>query len=142
MKKGYKRLLIFLSVLIIILCLNTFVMNILSNYRLVFFLIVLLIAFDHYFMMEKDNNRFFKDLLFEIFVFIIAFFIVFYMLGLIVGLTKVPNYLTLNGIKNVLLPIILIVSLREVFRYNLLRKADGNLICTIAVVILIMLIDY
>ena len=141
MKKGYIRLLIFVGILILILLMNTFLINILSSYKMVFFLLVVLVIFDFYFMLEKDSNRFFKDLLFEIFLFLMTFFIIFYILGFVVGLVKMPSYLTFVGIKNVLLPIILLCILKEVLRFNLLRKSDGNTICTIAVVVLLLLVD-
>ena len=141
MKKGYKRLLIFCSVLIIILCLSAFWNNILSGYRMIFFLLVLVVIFDSYFVLERDNKRYFKDLLFETFMFLMLFFIFFYLLGLVVGLARVPSYLTFNGIKNILLPIILFGILRELLRYNLLKKSDGNLICTVVVIVLMILFD-
>ena len=141
MKKGYIRLLIFVSIIMVILCINTFFLNILSNYKMVFFLVVLLVIFDSFFMLERDNKRFFKDILFEIFVFIVLFFILFYLLGLVVGLVKTTSYLTFAGIKNVLLPLIAFIILRELFRYNLLCKSDGSKICTIVVILLILLFD-
>ena len=111
MKKGYIRLLIFVGILMLILLMNTFLINILFSYKMVFFLLVVLVIFDFYFMLEKDSNRFFKDLLFEIFLFLMTFFIIFYILGFVVGLVKMPSYLTFVGIKNVILPIILLCIL-------------------------------
>ena len=141
MKKGYKRLLIFLSILMIILSFNAFFLNILTKYVMIFFLLVLLVIFDFYLVLERDNKRHFKDILFEIMVFLVTFFIIFYLLGLVVGLAKVPNYITFKGIKDVLLPIILFCILREILRYNLLCKSDGNVLCTIFVVILMLFFD-
>ena len=141
MKKGYRRILLFSIILIIFLCINTFIINILSNYRMIFFLFMLLVVFSYYFVLEKDKDRYFKDILFELFVFIMTFFIIFYVLGIIVGLTKIPNYFTLRGIKDVLLPIILFCILRELLRYNMLNKADGSKICTVLVVVLFILLD-
>ena len=59
----------------------------------------------------------FKEVLFEIFSFVMFFFIVFYLMGLVVGLAKTRNYLTYTGIKNILLPLILFSILREILRY-------------------------
>ena len=141
MKKGYIRLLVFEAIIALILFLNSFVWNILSRHFMNIFLLIVLILFRVFFGLEKDRHRYFKEVLFEIFSFVMFFFIVFYLMGLVVGLAKTRNYLTYTGIKNILLPLILFSILREILRYNLLNKADGNLICTIMVVFTIFLFD-
>ncbi len=141
MKSGYKRLLLFLAVLFIIVLLNTFIINFLSDYRIVVFLIILLFIFNKLFVIEKDKNMNIKNMLFEVFIFLIAFFILYYLLGLVVGLAKNSSHLNFNGIRDVLLPIILYSILREIFRFNMLSKAENNYICTILVVLLWILFD-
>lgn len=140
MKKGYKRLLVLISSLMILLFINSFTL-ILSGYTMILFLIIILIGFNIYFVLEKDNHRYFKDILFEILLFFAFFFILYYILGLVVGLTKTQNYFSINGIRDFLLPIPIYIILREVFRYNLLCKADGNKLCTVLVIILMVLFD-
>ena len=141
MKKGYLKILLFSIVLIMILILNSFVFNILSGYKMIVFLAILLIFFHFYFVLEKDRHRYLKDVYIEIIFYTVTFFMLFYLLGLFVGLSKTPNYLSLIGIKNFILPITLYIILKEILRYNMLNKADGNRICTIVVVILMILFD-
>lgn len=141
MKKGYKRLIVFLSALIFIFLINTFCINILSGYKTILFLIVLLPIFDIYFMMEKDRHRYMKDIYFEVFIYVMFFFVFYYLLGLVVGLAKTSNYYSFIGFKQFIIPIIGYTILREILRYNLLCKAEGSKICTILVVVLIFLMD-
>lgn len=141
MKKGYIRLLIFSLVLIILSLFNAFVINIFSGYKIVIFLVVILVVFNQIFVIERNRRLYFKDILFEILLFSLAYFIIYYLLGFVVGLARTPNYLTSTNILNNLLPLILYSILREVFRYNMVSKADNNIICTVVVVILFILLD-
>lgn len=141
MKTGYKRLLIFMLILIVILVTNTFFINFLSGYKMILFLFALLLFFKYYFITEKDRHIYLKDVLFELFLYVCIFFILYYLLGLIIGLARTSNYYTIGGLKNFIIPITLHIILREILRYNLLCKADGNKLCTILVVIVILLFD-
>ena len=141
MKKGYKKLLFFSFIIIVLILCNTFIINFLSGYKIVLFLTILLLIFNRVFVIEKDRHLYFKDILFEIFMFSMAFFILYYLMGLFVGLAKTANYLSFYSIKVIILPLILYCVLREVFRYNMLCKADNNKLCTILVIVLIILMD-
>ena len=141
MKRGYKRLLLLSIVLIIIFLADIFLMNFFSSYKMVFFQVALLIFFDYFYVIEKDKHRFYKELLFEIILFIISFFLLYYLLGFVVGLAKNTGYLSFNGLKNFIIPVILYTILREKLRYNMLAKADGNELCSVIVVIVFILID-
>ena len=141
MKKGYVKLLIFSILLIILVLCNAFIIDFLSGYKMVIFLIVLLLIFNYFFVIEKDINLYFKDIVFEIILFSIAFFILYYLLGLVVGLAKTANFLSFESFKTILIPLILYSILREIFRYNMLLKADNNMICTVIVVFLFILLD-
>ena len=141
MKKGYKRLVLFSVLLIVLLLINTFLFNVLSSYIMILFMIITLLVFNHFFVMEKDHHRFFGDILFEIIVYTISFFLLYYLLGLIVGLAITSNYYTFDGMARFIIPITLFCILREVFRYNMLCKSDGSKLCTIIVVILFILLD-
>ena len=141
MKKGYKRLLIFLIILISLLLLDTFVINILSGYKMVLFLIFLIILFNELFVLEKERHRYKNDIYIEVFFSVLIFYSFYYILGLIIGLAKTPNYYTLNGITSIIVPIILYVILKEVLRYNMIQKADGNNLDSVLVVILFIMIE-
>ncbi|MBQ6477616.1 MAG: signal peptidase I [Bacilli bacterium] len=140
MKVGYKRLLNFIICTSIILLLTTLIIKTPSRYQNVIFLSLLLIVFNRIFIIERDRHRYLKDILFEILLFTLTYFVFFYLLGFIVGITK-TNYYNLSSIVNIIIPITLYIILREILRYNMLCKADGNKNLTILVVILFILFD-
>ena len=141
MKKGYIRLLVFEFFVCIILFLNSFVWNILSRHVMNAFLFLLLIIFRMVFGFEKDRHRYLKDILMEVFIFLMVFFILYYLFGLIITFAKSGNYYTFRGIKEFILPIIISVMLREYLRYNVMIKSEGSLITTIIGVIMFIWID-
>lgn len=141
MKKGYKRLLTFILFIFVILFVNSFTFNFLKTYKMILFIASLLIFFGIYFVFEKNRKRYTSDILFEVMICIVTFFIFYYLLGLIVGLAKTGNYYSYIGIKDFILPIILYCILREIFRYNMLCKAENNMLCTIFVIILFIMFD-
>ena len=141
MKIGYKRLLIFMIILMAILFYDILVQNFLFDYRMIGLLIALLIFFHSYFILEKDRHRYLKDILFEVSLFVLTYFILYYLLGLIVGLAKTQNYLTAYGLKTFIIPSIFYCILREVFRYNMLCKSEGSKLCTITTIGLFILLD-
>lgn len=139
MKKGYIRLIVFSIILIMILFMNAFLLNFLSGYKMALFLSILLIIFSEVFVIEKDNHMYMKEILFETLLYTMTFFMIYYLLGLLVGLARTPNYLTVLGMVDVILPMIVNCIFIEVLRYNMLCKADGNKVCTIIVVIVMIL---
>lgn len=141
MKKGYKRLLFFIVLLILVLLVNSFLINIFSPYKMILFLLFLLLIFHLFFVIEKDNHRYLNDVIFEVFIYSISFFLLFYILGFIVGYVKTQNYYTLYGFTQFIIPTILYCILREFFRYNMLCKADGSKISTAFVIVLFILFD-
>ena len=126
MKGGYKKLLIFEIILIIIFILNSLFWNILSSYKLVAILMLSLVLFKVIFGFEKDRHRYVKDIFLLITVILLATFIIFYLSGVFVGFAKLESYYNLNGLINFILPIVLIVILEEFLRYNVLTKAEGS----------------
>ena len=126
MKKGYKRLLVFSVFLILLFLSNTFLLNIFSSYKMILLLLVLIPIFNIFFVLEKDRHRYINDVLFEVIVFTISFFLLYYILGFVVGLARNQNYFTLYGLKTFIIPTIVYCILREYLRYNMLCKSEGS----------------
>lgn len=126
MKKGYKRLLIFEIILIILFLLSNFVPSILSNYTKILFIIVLLLIFKFLFGFEKDNHRYTKNVCIEIFIYLLIYFLLYYLSGILLSFAKTTNYLHFNGIIKVIIPTILLIIFKEILRYMMLRKSDGS----------------
>lgn len=141
MKKGYKRLLFFEIIIFLILILNSFVWNILKEYNMVIFLIISIIIFKMFIGIEKDHHRYTKDIIFNIVIFLLASFLVYYLFGLIIGFYKIDNYFNLYGFKTFILPLLATIILKEYLRYQVLTKSEESKLFIISAVIIFILID-
>ena len=141
MKKGYVRLLIFQIVVIILLLLNSFVLSILSDYKMFIFMLILIFLFKIFFGFEKDRHRYIKDIVLEEFIFLLTFFLLYYLSGLIFSFAKTGNYYTVKSMLTYVLPLILNIIVKEYFRYEMLQKSEGNNLLIVVSVILFFLLD-
>lgn len=141
MKKGYKRLLFFEIMLFLILILNSFAWNILKEYNMVIFLIISIIIFKMFIGIEKDRHRYIKDIIFNIVIFLLASFLVYYLFGLRIGFYKIDNYFNLYGLKIFILPLLATIILKEYLRYQVFTKSEESKSFIISAVIIFTLID-
>ncbi len=141
MKKSYKKLLLFYFVLFFALILNSFVSNILSNTRMILFLMIIMIIFYFGFGFEKDRHRYIKDILLEETIFFIIFFLLYYISGMFFGFARVDNYYTIYNIVYIILPIIITILLKEFLRYQMLMKSEGNHFLFILTTLLFLFLD-
>lgn len=141
MKKSHIKMLIFQFVIFLILILNSFVSNILRDYNFVICLLLALVSFKFIFGFERDRNRYTKDVIFEIIIFLMIFFILFYLFGIVIDFARTGNYLNWYGLKEFIIPIILFVILKEILRYMMLKKCEGNIWLLITTFILFIFID-
>lgn len=141
MKRGYKKLLIFELIIFIILFLNSFVWNILSSYKISIFLLVVLLIFKGVFGFEKDKHRYTKDLIMEVIIYLIAFFILYYLFGIVITFYKTGNYYTLTGLKDFIIPTIIYIILKEYLRYMIMCKSEGNRLLFVTTVVVFILMD-
>ncbi len=141
MKRGYRRLLIFEAILILILSMNSFIFKMLSGYYMVIFLLLLTIVFKFLFGFEKDKHRYTKDIIYEILITLLIFFLLFYLAGLFLSFAKTGNYYTLNNIFTFIIPIILTICLKEFLRYEIITKSEGSKLLYVSSCILFIFID-
>lgn len=141
MKKGYKRLAIFQVILFLIFILNSFISNILSEYNTILFLILAMIIFKFFLGFEKDRHRNTKDIIFDVIIFLIVFFIVYYILGVFIGFAKTDNYYTYVGLKSFIIPTIVTIILKEILRYNMLKKSEESKLFIIITTALFIFLD-
>lgn len=125
MKKGYRRLLLFEIFLFIILAINSFVWNILNNYAMLMFLILIVMIFKIYFGFEKDRHRYAKDIMFDIIIVLIISFLLYYLLGIIIGFYRNINYYNFYSLRTILVPHILNILLKEYLKYQMIIKSEG-----------------
>ena len=141
MKKGYIRLITFELIIIAILLLNSFVLSILNRYIILLFLLIILGLFKIIFGFEKDRNRYWKSICLEVIIYLLMFFLAYYLLGLLIGFYKAVNYFNLKSIKNIFIPIILLIISKEILRYMMLKKSEGSKLSIITTTILFILLD-
>ena len=141
MKTGYLKLIIFEVICIILLLLNSFVWNILNTYITIIILFLLVIIFRKKYGFEKEHYRYTKDILIEIIIFLLSFFILFYLFGLIIGFAKNSNYYNINGLTNFIIPLIFTIILKEFLRYGFIKKSIGNKLAIFMTLTLFVLFD-
>ena len=141
MKKGYIRLLIFEIFVFLILILNSFAENILSGYKMVIFLLILLGIFKMFFGFERDKHRYIKDIILETIIYLFIFFIIFYLLGVFITFARVEGYYTWYGLKTMVIPVILTIIFREILRYMVMCKSEGNKLLLVLTCIMFIFIE-
>ena len=141
MKKGYKRLLVFQIIMIILLFLGSFVSSILGNYLKVIYLGISLILFKCLFGYEKDRHRYIKSICMELIIYLLIYFILYYLLGVLLSFARTVNYLHFNGIIKIILPILLMLIFREIYRYMMVTKSEGSKLLLTTSCIFFIIID-
>ncbi len=126
MKKSFKRLIIFSLIIIAISLLNGFVFKIFNRWTLLLFTIVLLLITKIVFGYEKDRHRYVKDIILEIVINLITFFMIYYISGIFISFAKVGNYFTLKYMLTIIIPLILYIIAKEYLRYTLITKAGDK----------------
>ena len=142
MKRSYKKLIVFDTVVLVLLVLNSFILNILGRYSLMdVFLVLLLVIFKLVFGFEKDRHRYIKDIFINILIMLMISFIIYYIFGIFVGFYETTNYLTAYGIRTFVIPYIIMIVLREYLRSQMLTKTENSKVLTIATFIIFVLLE-
>lgn len=140
MKKGYIKLLIACLVLIALLLINI-VFDILNSYTYVLFLfatffgLVLLVGF------EKEKALFKKDMIIITIISCMFYYIVTYMAGLFIGFLKNSYNLKILSIINNVFPVLAIILLEELIRYDLIKKGERNKSIIFLTLVVFVLMD-
>ncbi len=124
MKKSYIKLIIFSFIFILLFFLNSLKFHFLNQTKLNIILILLLGLTYLLFGFEKNRKRYWKDVVLEIVITLLAFFLIYYLSGIIIGFAKTKNYFTLTSFKNFIFPVFIYIILKEYLRYQLVMKAS------------------
>lgn len=141
MKKSYVKLYLIELLLFFIFILNSFVSSILNQYNMVIFLVVAIIIIKLMFGIERDRHRYTKDVMIEIIIYLLFYFILYYLSGLFFSFARTGNYYTWYGLKNFIVPAALIVITKEILRNMILTKSEGNKMLIIVTCILFVFLD-
>ena len=124
MKKSYIKLIIFSFAFILFFLLNSLKFQFLNQTILNIILILLLGLTYFLFGFEKNRKRYWKDIVLEIIIILISFFLLYYLSGIFIGFAKTKNYLTITSFKKFIFPIFIYIILKEYLRYQLVMKAS------------------
>lgn len=141
MKKSFKRLIIFSLIIIAISLLNGFIFKIFNRWTLLLFTIILLLITKIIFGYEKDRHRYVKDIILEIIINLITFFIIYYISGIFIGFAKVANYFTYKYMTTMIIPLTLYIIAKEYLRYTLITKSGDKKGIIALIIIALVLLD-
>ena len=113
MKKSYIKIILFISILSFIFLSNSFVFRKLETTGLNIIMLLSLVVFYMILGFEKDRHRYVKNVILEIVIFLIAFFLIYYLFGIIIGFAKNTSYFTIKSFLNIIIPIILYIFIKE-----------------------------
>lgn len=141
MKKSYIKIILFISILSFIFLSNSFVFRKLETTGLNIIMLLSLVVFYMILGFEKDRHRYVKDVILEIVIFLIAFFLIYYLFGIIIGFAKNTNYFTIKSFLNIIIPIILYIFIKEFLRYQLLKKSSESWILIVLTCVFFIIMD-
>lgn len=141
MKKGYKRLLTFEFIITFALVVNSFFVSFLSNLGMCIFLFTIFVVFKYLFGFEKTQQRYIKDIILEITIYLISFLLIYYLLGIFIGFTSSMNAITITEKLKLIILLSTSIIIKEYLRCMMLRKSDLNKTATITTIILFVFID-
>lgn len=141
MKKSYFKLTLFSLVLIILFLVNSFIFHFLTQNLFNIFLLFLIGITYFVFGFEKDRHRYQKDIILELTILMISFFLLYYLVGTFIGFAKTSNYFNISSLKNIIIPIIFYHVEKEFLRYQLLRKTSLSKALTALIILLFIVMD-
>lgn len=141
MKRSQKIIIGLLSIMSLVLLINSFITKIFSRYSICAFISIVLIISYLLLGMEKEKSRYNKDIILSILIYIAIYYITTYLFGLFIGFNK--NVYSSNIIlilKNIV-PIIILIPLSELLRYIINSKIKDNYILLGLSIFVFTLID-
>lgn len=141
MKRSQKIIIGLLSIMSLVLLINSFITKIFSRYSICAFIFIVLIISYLLLGMEKEKSRYNKDIILSILIYIAIYYITTYLFGLFIGFNK--NVYSSNIIlilKNIV-PIIILIPLSELLRYIINSKIKDNYILLGLSIFVFTLID-
>lgn len=141
MKRSYIKIILFIFTFSFILILNSLKFKMLGQIGLDIILLSSLVIVYFNFGFEKDRHRYSKDIILEIIIILIAFFLLYYLSGILIGFAKNNNYFSKSFFCNIIIPIIFYIFIKEFLRYQLLMKSSESKILIIITCIFFIIID-
>lgn len=140
-KKSYLVINIILTLLFVFLCLNLWIFKQTSYLSLIITVLVptaLIICLYGY---EIKSRRFKYELSFYVLIYVIAFLLITYLLGLFLGFTSNVYKLNFTNLIHNIIPYIILIFVCEILRYEISRKGDGSTFSYIIITVILTLVD-
>lgn len=141
MKKGYVKVLILEILLLITLLFNSFVFKIASYYLTAAILFITLLLMIFLVGYEKDKYRYKTDVFLNILIFLLFYYLITYFLGFFTGFIKTGYSLRLLMIIKNTFPVILLIVVSELLRYEFLSKVKENKYLIILTFLIFVMLD-
>ncbi len=125
-KVSYIKILIVLVTLLTLSTLNMLIFRFDNIYILSLSLVLFLIVIKFTVGYEKDRNRFKKDALMNIFIFVMVYHIFTFVAGIFIGFTRTVYDLSFLNIVRNIVPVIIMIITMEILRYAINKKIDKN----------------
>lgn len=141
MKKSYIKLILITTLNIILLLINSLLLKNTSRLFLIGIILIDLLLTKFILGFEKIKRRYIKQIIFELTIYLLTFFLLYYLSGIIIGFYK--NNINLSSpdiIKSLITLIIYIIS-KEFLRYYLIQKSSTSIILQILETIIFILLD-
>ena len=139
MKKGYLKLLIFELVMLLVVIYSAF--NNISNTVYTVFLFVIFMLLYLFVGFEKENTIHRLDVIRKVFVYTVLYLMIIYIVGFVIGFVRNPYSLELIKMINNILPLLIIIILEELIRYNIAHKSEGNKYLLIMIAVIFTFFD-
>lgn len=140
-KKNEKIILLLEIITLFFLLLNVFVKNILTEYTIVLFLLILFLISIAFLGFEKIRIIEERKVLKQVLFYTISFLMMIYGLGLLVGFLSTSYSLTIKNIFKNSFPVILLIIIEELYRYNICKKGEASKLIIYISVVIFTLVD-
>lgn len=117
MKKGDKKTLVILTIILFVLLFDFFILKKLDKYSICIFITFLIVISYYLIGFRKIKSRYDKDIILTIFIYVFMYYIITYLSGLIIGFTRNVYSLNILSILKNIIPLILSITLTEFLRY-------------------------
>ena len=140
--RKYEKIILLLEIItLLLLILNVFVKNILTEYTIILFLLILFLISLALVGFKKERTIEKRKVLKQIVFYTVSFLILIYGLGLLVGFLSTSYSLTIINIFRNSLPVILLVIVEELYRYNICKNGENSKLIVYTSVIVFTLVD-
>lgn len=139
--KSNEKIIIILSFVCLLLIINSFVNKIFNNVGICALLAICLGMCIYLFGLRRPKNRYEKDILLSIVIYVLLYYVITYLSGLIFGFNRTIYDNSFVGILSNTIPIIITIVLSEILRYVINIKFKDNIIVLILSTVMFTLVD-